>query len=270
MSLGSQREMQFNGTHVQSQGEGTPAFLLHGISSSADAFRFQLAGLSETYQVFAWDAPGYARSADPIGSLTLEQYAQSVVDMLDALGLDTVHLLGTSWGGVIATRFALLFPARLRSLTLINSTVGRGSNPSSQADLNRRVNSLREDGIAAFAKRRVATLLGSEAPESLREEVRHTIENAVRLPGFAQSAATLSTVDHASRIGEIRVPTLVLAGNSDRLTGVGEGQRLADGIVGSRFVILNGGHLLHQENPAETNAIIQAFWLEVDATTGRA
>jgi pimeloyl-ACP methyl ester carboxylesterase len=83
-------------------GEGPPLILLHGILSDSRAWRRQLQGLATDYSVVAWDAPGAGQSSDPPGSFGSDGYVDCLSAFMDALGLNHAHVLGLSWGGVLA------------------------------------------------------------------------------------------------------------------------------------------------------------------------
>src|SRR5437763_516788 len=106
--------------------------MLHGIGSSSRAFRHQLKALSDTFDVIAWDAPGYGQSEDPSEPLTLADLADRVVLLLDELGLQRADILGVSMGGVIAQLVYHLHPERVRSLVLCDTRAGVGAVPRYQ------------------------------------------------------------------------------------------------------------------------------------------
>src|SRR3712207_5874254 len=99
-------------------GSGEPLVMLHGIGGNARQFRNQLDGLADSYDVIAWDAPGYGDSDDPPGDRTMGDWAEALAGLLDALALDGAHVLGQSWGGVLAVELCRRYPERVRSLIL--------------------------------------------------------------------------------------------------------------------------------------------------------
>src|SRR6476661_4516925 len=97
-------------------GSGPALLLLHGIGGNAEQFNNQLDGLSDAYDVLAWDAPGYGASDDPDSNWTIGDYADAAIGLLDALGIERAGLLGQSWGGVIAQEVCRRHAGRLRAL----------------------------------------------------------------------------------------------------------------------------------------------------------
>ena len=247
--------------HMLLGGQGTPVLLLHGIGSGARSFWAQFDALSTSHTLIAWDAPGYGQSADPPAGFGLDDYARTVAGVLTALGYRAAHIVGVSWGGVIATRVALRHQNLVRSLTLISSTVGRASSSAAQHSLAERAAALRIDGVAAWAKARVRKQVASDADNLTVERVVSTAVESVRPAGFEAAAASLVAAENSSLLNQIQAPTLILAGGKDGITGVPEGERLHAGIRGSVLkVVPGGGHLLNQDSPEAVNPALLAHF----------
>ena len=114
-------------------GEGAVVVLLHGLGGSRTAWEPQLAALSPTWRAVAWDLPGYGASAPLDGPLTFDALADAVARLLDATGTDAAHLVGLSFGGMIAQHAALRHPARVRSLALLSTSPAFGLDGTSAA-----------------------------------------------------------------------------------------------------------------------------------------
>ncbi|WP_343246159.1 alpha/beta hydrolase, partial [Streptomyces sp. SID5785] len=115
------------GLHVAEAGASGPLLLcLHGIGSSSAAFAPQLEGLAAHARVLAWDAPGYGRSPDPEAPLDLDGFADAAAGVIRARG-SSAHVLGVSWGGVIALRLATRHPDLVDSVIVADSSAGSGT-----------------------------------------------------------------------------------------------------------------------------------------------
>ncbi|WP_308283061.1 alpha/beta fold hydrolase [Pseudonocardia nigra] len=250
------------GIDVLVAGAGAPVLLLHGIGGAAEAFTPQLTGLADRHRVIAWDAPGYGGSADPLPSADLDHYADEALRVLRALDAEPAHVVGVSWGGVIATRLALRHPGAVRSLTLADSSRGSGRTAAGRRGMARRVEDLAALGPRAFAHLRGPALV---APGGDPAPVLATMSR-VRLPGYTAAAASMAATDHSGNLGRIDVPTLVLVGEHDTVTGVAESRALAAGIPGARFALVPAaGHAANQEQPERFDAALGAFLADVDA-----
>ncbi|MFJ9896639.1 alpha/beta fold hydrolase [Streptomyces sp. NPDC091280] len=185
---------------------------------------------------------------------TLSDLAADTVGLLDALGLDAVHLVGSSMGGMIAQMIAIEHPERVRSLTSMMSTTGRPG--------------VGEADFSLFA--------GLGAPPAEREAFVAWQVSALRLaasPGFAfdaraaadragrvfdrgydplgiqrQGLAVVATGDRTERLRSLRVPTLVVHGAADRVCDVSGAHATAAAVPGAELLIVDGmGHHLPQE-----------------------
>ncbi|WTE99551.1 alpha/beta hydrolase [Streptomyces sp. NBC_01614] len=243
------------GLHLEEAGDSGPLVLcLHGIGSSSAAFAPQFAALSGSYRMAAWDAPGYAKSADPTGPLTMDDYADLAADVIRARG-GAAHVLGVSWGGVIALRLAARHPDLVESLMAVASTPGSGTDPDKAAAMRARADELARLGPDAFAAARGPRLLTAGAPAGLVERVTATMAAAVRLPGYGHAAEAMATTDLRGELHRVTAPTLVLCGDQDRVTGPDASQVLAGGLHRTAYVIVkDAGHLANQEQPEHVNA----------------
>ncbi|WP_038170548.1 alpha/beta fold hydrolase [Tomitella biformata] len=246
--------------HVDDAGAGMPIFMLHGIGGSADTFAPQFAGMTDL-RVLAWDAPGYGRSADPAGPMSLDDYADVAAAIIrERCGDGGAHVLGMSWGGVIATRLALKHPGLTRSLILGGASVGSGATEAGSAAMRNRAAELADLGPAAFAAKRAPRLI---APDSTAEQVAaatRLMAESIRLPGYGHAAESMAATDHTADLAKIACPALALCGDLDAVTGVDASQALAGGIPNGVFVtIRGGGHLVNQECPDAFNAWTESF-----------
>jgi pimeloyl-ACP methyl ester carboxylesterase len=111
-------------------GEGPPLVLLHGFLCDSRCWRRQLAGLSDRFRVVAWDAPDAGSSSDPPDPFTTTDWAQSLAQFLNVVGIVRAQVLGLSWGGILAQEFYRLCPDRVLALILCDTYAGwKGSLP---------------------------------------------------------------------------------------------------------------------------------------------
>ena len=246
--------------NVLDKGTGPAVLCLHGIGSSSAAFAPQVDVLAGEFRLLAWDAPGYAASGDPAVPLDLDGYADAAATVLRDRDTGPAHVLGVSWGGVIAVRLALRHPELVRSLVLADSSRGSGQSPEQAAAMRDRIRQLESDGADAFSRERGPRLVTDQAPPELVERVVATMRDGVRLPGYAFAAESMAATDLTPELAGVDVPTLVLCGDGDTVTGIPESQALAGGIPDAVFVTLRGaGHLANQESPEAFNAWLSAF-----------
>lgn len=244
--------------------DGSPVLLLHGIGGASASFTRQLDGFAGAHRASAWDAPGYGDSADPGEAPGMSGYAAVAAE---ALAGEAAHVVGVSWGGVIATRLAVERPDLVRSLVLADSSRGSGRAPEGADRMLARAEELATSGAAEFARSRGPRLVSPLAEPSVVDRIVDTMSR-VRLPGYRFAAQSMAETDHTGTLDALTVPTLIVVGEEDRVTGVPESHRLAEGIAGGRLEILAGaGHAANQERPHEFNRVVLDFLYEVDSAT---
>ena len=250
--------------HYERRGSGPLLLLLHGIGSNSRSFRYQLAELSDSWTVVAWDAPGYGRSDDPLQPFSLEDLADRAVSLLDELEVDRAHVLGVSMGGVIAQLVYHRQPMRVRSLILADTNPGGGGlpEPERSARVQGRLEALARWGPRGMAEARAPVLLRPDAPPELVAEVTEIMAE-VRPAGYCAAAIALGATDLTALLGAIAVPTLVIHGAQDRVVPPETGRMLADSVPGAHYVLIpDAGHVSNQEQPAAFNAAVRRFLLD--------
>ena len=108
----------------QRAGRGAPLLLLHGFLADSRMWRPQLESLSSEFTVIAWDAPGAGQSADPPEPFGIDDWADCLAGLLDVVGVESAHVVGLSWGGMLAQEFYRRRRERVRSLTLAGTYAG--------------------------------------------------------------------------------------------------------------------------------------------------
>jgi pimeloyl-ACP methyl ester carboxylesterase len=183
-------------------------------------------------------------------SYTLSDMAADTAGLLDALGVESAHVVGASMGGMIAQTLAIEHPQRVRTLTSIMSTTGDpGVGGASQQALGVLLAPPARDRAEAI-ERTVATfrVIGSPGYEfdeaGLRERAGLSFDRAYDPVGVGrQLLAILAYGDRTPRLRELRVPTLVIHGEEDPLVRVSGGRATAAAIPGAELVVVDGmGH----------------------------
>ena len=246
-------------------GQGPPLVLMHGIGADAAAWRTQLDGLSDAFDLIAWDAPGYGRSSDPPHDWPMAEYADMLAGFLDGLGITKAHLLGQSWGGVLAQEFYGRYADRVMSLILSDTTLGGDvTREDGETRLQARLRALETMTPAEYARARAPQLLAPDPPADLLREVEAMFAR-IHPAGFRSAAIALAHADVRAVLPRIRVPTLVLCGAQDRVTAPALGTRLIGEIPNARKVVFPGvGHLNNMEQPDQYNATVREFLLSVN------
>ena len=233
-------------------------FLLHGIGSNANGWRFVIDGLKSRYRVIAWNAPGYYLSDNLRAEAPNNfQYADAVAALLDALGIEQACLAGSSFGSLIAASFAARHPQRVRRLALLGTARGQKWLPP--AERARRLR-MREDSIAdggiGLAQTRWKNLIAANASPTAIRLTQEALK-ATHRRGFLQAARASDATDVMDFAGSVKAPTLVMVGTEDRVNPPEISRTIHGAIAGSRLVELDGiGHLPKLEAPEQVVALL--------------
>jgi pimeloyl-ACP methyl ester carboxylesterase len=230
---------------------GAPLVLVHGAGGTRLHWPEALRAMPGR-RVIALDLPGHGRS--PGGSeRTVAGYAQRVLALLDALGVEAAVVVGHSLGGAIALTLALEAQARVAGLVL----VGTGARLRvSSAVLEATANPV----LPAQAARGMAERsVGPGASEALLGELVEGLR--ANAPGVLHGDfLACDAFDVMGRLGEVSAPTLVVCGTEDRLTPLKYSEFLCGKIRGARLERIAGaGHLAMLEAPDQVAAAVRAF-----------
>lgn len=265
--------------------EGIPLLILHGGPGFPHDYLENLAALAtEQRRIIFYDQLGCGRSDKP-DDLSLWQVPRFVTELATVrreLGLGRVHILGQSWGGMLAIEYALTQPEGLTSLILSNTA---SSIPLWIAEANRLRAELPPEVNATLLRHEEAgTTDDPEYQEAMMVFYsRHVIR--VPMPDYVQRAfdtysqavyytmngpsefhviGTIKDWDRTDRLGEISVPTLILSGRYDESTPI-INEILLKWIVGSEWVVFeNSSHLSHVEEAELYMQTVQAFLKRVE------
>jgi pimeloyl-ACP methyl ester carboxylesterase len=241
-------------------GKGPPLVLLHGIGSSGESFEGQLGSLAGRFRVVAWNAPGYGET-DPAQTFEATEYAAAAAALMDALETGPVNLLGHSLGAIIASRFAVMHPDRVRRLVLANPAGGYGGAPPEvrAKRLDERIRGMDELGPAGLAEARSKVLVGPKASDATIEKVK-AVHRKLKPEGYKQAGRLLASADIFADAARIAAPTLVMCGDADVVTPEVECRKIAAAIRGARYRSLPDlGHMSYLEDAAMFDGVLVDF-----------
>jgi pimeloyl-ACP methyl ester carboxylesterase len=248
----------------RSAGEGPALVLLHGFLCDSRCWRRQLSDLSDRFTVIAWDAPGAGATPDPPDPFTITDWARSLVGFLDVMGVERAHILGLSWGGLLAQELYRVDPTRVLGLILADTYAGwKGSLGSSVAE-QRLARCIGESSLPPeeFVARWVPVEFFTDAaPPELAAEMAAVVADFHPV-GFRLMAKALADEDTTEFLPRIEVPTLLLWGEEDRRSPVGIAEQFRDAIPGAELVVLpRAAHISNMERPDAFNAEVRRFCL---------
>ncbi|MFF8571570.1 4-carboxymuconolactone decarboxylase [Streptomyces sp. NPDC015408] len=218
----------------------------------------QVPELSQHWRVFRFDLPGHGGApARPAGSVT--ELTQRLLATLDGLGVQRFGYAGCAFGGAVGMELALRHPERLASLALIAASPRFGTaDEFRQRGVIVRTNGL--DPIARSSPERWFTGGYAAAQPAITEWAVQMVRTTD--PGcYIAACEALAAFDVRGELGRVGVPTLVLVGSDDQVTGPAEARTLVAGIPDARLAVVPGAsHLVPVEQPAAvTDLLVRHF-----------
>ncbi len=249
--------------NYQLEGDGEQTVVLvNGLADDLLSWDFQVPALLDAgLRVLRFDNRGIGHSDAPAGPYSARLLADDAKALVDHLGLTDIHLMGVSMGGMIAQEYALANASDLRSLTLACTYAAPGPFCGRMFDL------WAELAVAhgvPFVMRDVA-LWAFTVPffEERAADAAEFEEAMAGLPmsldAYLAQLAVIQQHDTTDRLAQITVPTLVLAGEEDILIPVRLSRRLHEGVPGSRWATVPGGHACLWESPDPFNTAFIDF-----------
>ncbi len=254
-------------SYMQAGEWDAPAIVfLHGIGANSSYFRFQLAELSNCFNVIAWNAPGYWLSDAFITQAPSEHdYAQAVLDFLRALKLSRVTLCGNSFGSVVAQAFAIDYPNRVERLLLTGTGVGqREVRPERRQAFEARAKRILQGGYQ-YADAGVDALVGPNTSQPLKDmliELTRANQAAGLLRAVSFRLSTFYTPDHAHGL---EMPVWLVQGEKDTTNPRAENANLLMPKLPNAqlFEWAGIGHLPEVEDHRAFNALVRDFMPKV-------
>ena len=257
--------------YYEEHGQGFPLVRAYGIGGNAGMWEPNVAALSAQYRLVLWEPRGHARSDSPEdpARYTFHRWALDLRDVLDHLRIRKAYVGGLSLGGGIATRFTLLYPSRVRALTVVDSSSAAGL-PLSVENIVMRARSIEvvlTEGMDAMAEFAIASNPNIAGRVTLDPKARDEIVAMYRMLapiGYANSLRALIAMDYITdQLPKIRVPTLLVCGDED--PSLGPMKVIQKKITGSRLVVLSpAGHFANRDQPEAFNDAVLEFLARVD------
>lgn len=245
----------------------TPLVLIHGLGSSADDWFLQLPAFAPHYRCIAVDLRGHGLSDKPAGAYSMPLFAADVVELLREISPGPAHVLGLSLGGMVAQQLAIVHPALVRSLVLLNTLPGFWPPTREIVRLGvRRLSApWRRRTMAQQAARVVADLF--PAPQHALFRAQAETRLAANDPAaYQQAMQAILRFRPGAALRGITCPVLIVAGTADRVVPAVYQARLRRALPRAEFAAVpGGGHACNIEQPDAVNTAVLRFLQTVDA-----
>ena len=209
-----------------------------------------------------------ANRPTPPEKFGIGDWAHCLAGLLDAVGAQQAHILGLSWGGVLAQELYRHHSERVLSLVLADTYAGwKGSLPE-PIPQERLAACLQDASLppSNFVPKYLPGMFSDSPPQKAREQLA-SIMSDFHPVGFRLMATAMAHSDTRDLLPRIRVPTLLLWGDDDRRAPITIAHQMRDAIPGSRLVVISGaGHVSNLEAPGVFNAEVRGFCSSVVIT----
>jgi 3-oxoadipate enol-lactonase len=245
----------------EEHGSGDPLLLIMGLGATLEWWNRLVPVLSARYRTIVYDNRGVGRSDIPPGPYPIADMAADAIAVLDAAGIDRAHVFGASMGGMIAQELALTAPSRVRSLILgCTACGGPQSVPAAKEvreALAARSTMTREQASWAMAP----YIFDAGTPrERIAEDIAARLQAKVTNDGyFAQLGGIRVWTGTFDRLADLKMPVLVIHGETDQLVPAENGRIIAKAIPGSTLVMIpHASHIFFTDQfEASSQALLE-------------
>jgi 3-oxoadipate enol-lactonase len=235
-----------------------PALLLsNSLGTNLHMWDEQAKAMSKYFRVVRYDQRGHGKSGAPNGAYSMERLGRDALAVLSALDIPRAHFCGLSMGGMTGMWLARFASDRIDKLVLSNT----GPKSLTPDSWNARIKAVLSKGIGAVAD----AVLGIWFTREFRDRDPKAIARmremliATDPQGYVGCCAAIRDMDQRWGIGDIKLPTLIIAGNEDKATPLAQSEFMANRIAGAELTILKAGHISNVEQAAPFTAALEKF-----------
>jgi 3-oxoadipate enol-lactonase len=247
-------------------GDGPPVVLLHPFPVHHEFWSPVAQALESRYRLVVPDLRGHGASGAGEGPATMEKHAADLARVLDDSGVGRAIFVGVSIGGYVLFQFLRRHRNRVAGLVLCN-TKAQADSPEARAVRLQVAADVLERGSEPFFESMLPKLMGktthSTRPDLIQAALRMMRKMSTEDVALVQKGMA-ERLDSVETLKTINVPTLVIAGDEDTLTPVGEAELMRKNISGSEMkIVARAGHYSPWEQPAEVGKLLRQFLDEV-------
>ncbi|MBY9019866.1 MAG: alpha/beta hydrolase [Candidatus Lokiarchaeota archaeon] len=257
-------------------GVGNPVIFIHGFGAKKEIWKPQIRDISKKYKVITFDLRGTGESDRPDIPYTMKMLAEDIQSLMSAIGIKKAHIVGRSFGGMIAQHLTLMYPEMVDRLVLIATNYGREDTDWVEIAKTGRleeIEMIQHDPIKAFKQKSkwVFHIKFRREMEhnpnrkfynsfSMNDLIKESTVNPSRIQDIVNQAEAMKTHYTLKNLNKIKNKTLLIAASHDRQTPVSVMAEMRDRIPNSELkVIKDSGHFMTLSKASEINKLILNF-----------
>ncbi len=243
-------------------GEKGPWIIVsHSLGCTKEMWEPQIKMLEKNFRVIAYDTRGHGSSGAEGGEYSLDLLADDAACLLDFLGVERVHWLGFSMGGMIGQTFALRYPERLVSIVLADTTSAHTATPVSMWE--ERIRIAKVEGMNPLVQPAINRWF-TEAFRDSNPEVVESVASMIRstsVAGWAGCCAAIADIHTTDRLREIECPAMVIVGEFDIGTPLSAALEIHKHLKNSILVVISdAAHMTNIEQSIQFNRALELFF----------
>lgn len=241
------------------EGEGEVLLFLHGLGISRADWQSQIAYFKRRYRVFAPDFRGHGESEKPDCNYSIPVHSADMLAFMDALKIESAHVVGLSMGGMVAFQMAADAPDKLKTMTIVNSGPALPNDTfAAKKMLWIRLLTIHLLGMKFFAKKVAKNMFVNEGLDDVINRLASQIASNPKKT-YLRNLKSLWGWGVLPQLTQIQTPTLMLTGDQD-YSPVAVKQAVVNAMQNATLVVVeNSGHGTPIEKPEETNRAIDEF-----------
>ena len=250
------------GTAWSRYGQGPTLVLIHGVGMNQHVWKPEINELDDHFDILTYDMWGHGESTLPDKDLELSDYTTQLLDLLNELGIEEVHLVGHSMGGLIALDFATHHPTHCISVSAFNSVFQR--TPEQRAAVQKRAQDLADGNVTMNISETLERWFGLSGTHShaQAEELARKLLESVNPAGYATAYQVFANADevHANSLQHLPVPALFFTGELDPNSTPAMSEAMAALVPNSQWAVLSGErHMMPLTAASYVNDAIRDF-----------
>ena len=242
---------------VEGKAGGSVLMFSNSLGTNLHMWDEQTKAFAKDYRVVRYDQRGHGKSGAPDGAYSIERLGRDVLAILNALDLPRVNYCGLSMGGMTGMWLARVAPERFDRMIFAN-TAPKSQTPDSW---NTRIATVKAKGMEAIGDGVMNIWFTKEFREKNSETVARMRETLVATnpTGYIGCCSAIRDMDQRWAIGDIKLPSLIIAGRGDNATPVRDSEFMKSRVDGAKLVALDAGHISNVEQSAAFTAALDKF-----------